>query len=149
MDLSSGVVTTVAGAGPSSLGYADGAGKDARFNNPFGIAVDTSGTVAVVVGRIKIKPFCQRNTRPTHPHFPQCDLNSQIIRGIDLTTASVTTLAGVVAKKGFADGPSRSASFHLPSGVAVHATRWQGIAYIVCEPGSVSSHMPCLPTIRS
>ncbi len=41
----SGVVTTVAGAGDCS--YADGAVLSAQFNSPFGIAVDSSGTIYV------------------------------------------------------------------------------------------------------
>ena len=39
-----GVVTTLAG---STAGFADGTGSAARFNVPFGVAVDSSGTVYV------------------------------------------------------------------------------------------------------
>lgn len=40
-----GVVTTLAGGGPS--GYQDGAGAKARFNGPVGVAVDRAGNVWV------------------------------------------------------------------------------------------------------
>ncbi|MBI4882639.1 MAG: hypothetical protein HY826_01135 [Actinobacteria bacterium] len=40
-----GVVTTLAGTSPAS--YADGVGTDARFSNPRGIAIDTSGTIYI------------------------------------------------------------------------------------------------------
>lgn len=41
---SNSVVTTIAGL-PGSSGVADGAGTDARFTSPSGIAVDTNGTI--------------------------------------------------------------------------------------------------------
>ena len=44
---SAGLVTTLAGAGVSNPGSADGAGVAARFNRPSGIAVDGAGNVIV------------------------------------------------------------------------------------------------------
>ena len=40
----SGVVSTMAG---SVSGYGDGVGTSARFYNPYGVSVDSSGTVYV------------------------------------------------------------------------------------------------------
>jgi serine/threonine protein kinase len=43
----SGIVSTLAGQSGAPAGYDDGMGSGARFNNPFGIAVDSSGNIYV------------------------------------------------------------------------------------------------------
>ena len=48
--LSSGVVSTLAGQAGSS-GSTNGLGTNARFRDPYGIALDAAGTFAVVVRR--------------------------------------------------------------------------------------------------
>lgn len=86
-----GVVSTLAGA--SSPGFADGAGSNARFSYPRGIAVDTSGQIYVA------------------------DSNNSRIRKIT-PSGVVSTLAGG-ASSGFADGVGTVARFSTPYGVAV------------------------------
>lgn len=50
VDISTGVVTTVAGnPGPSNSGFNDGVGTAARFHIPIGAAMDKHGTVVIVV----------------------------------------------------------------------------------------------------
>jgi hypothetical protein len=85
-----GVVSTLAGIGTS--GYTDGTGTSAKFNNPYGVAVDGAGNVYVG------------------------DFGNHSIRKI---TASgvVSTLAG--STSGNTDGTGTSAKFILPRGVAV------------------------------
>jgi sugar lactone lactonase YvrE len=92
-----GVVTTVAGLGPnptSNPGSADGTGTAARFNNPQGVSVDSSGNLYVA------------------------DTNNHLIRKIT-TGGVVTTIAGLVGSSGSADGIGSVARFNLPFGVAV------------------------------
>ncbi|MTV37617.1 hypothetical protein [Duganella radicis] len=86
-----GVVTTLAGA--DEIGFADGAGSQARFNTPLGIAVDSAGNVYVAD-----------------------TLNLRIRK---ITPAGVvSTIAGSGAR-GASDGAAAQASFNNPYGLAV------------------------------
>jgi sugar lactone lactonase YvrE len=87
-----GVVTTLAGLA-GSYGSADGAGSDARFFHPYGVAVDPAGNVFVTDGY------------------------NQTIRKIT-PTGMVTTLAGKVGKSGHLDGVGSDARFRSPDGLA-------------------------------
>jgi len=89
-----GNVTTVAGTGNAT--FADGNSTTASFNNPTGIAVDSSGNIFVA------------------------DWLNNRIRKID-TSGNVTTIAGTGAPT-FADGDSTIAKFHSPSSVAVDSS---------------------------
>lgn len=86
-----GSVTTIAGM-LGTHDFADGVGSAARFKRPQGMAL--SGTTLVVA-----------------------DPGNMRIRSIDLTTNTVTTIAGMAAV-GAIDGPALSASFNNPTGVA-------------------------------
>jgi len=91
----SGVVTTLAGeTGPP--GSADGTGGAARFNAPFGIAVD-----------------------PISKDVFVADTGNHTIRRIALG-GIVTTLAGTAGSPGAAAGTGSAARFNSPYGVAVH-----------------------------
>ena len=87
----SGVVTTLAGIG-GLTGSADGAGSDARFNEPSGVAVDGVGNVFVA------------------------DRYNHAIRKIT-SAGLVSTLAG--GSPGFVDGTGVAAKFLVPQAVAV------------------------------
>jgi sugar lactone lactonase YvrE len=89
----SGVVTTIAGS-PGVQGSADGTGSSASFNEPGGIAVDSSGNIFV------------------------CDIRNGTIRKI-APGGIVTTLAGAAGLTGSADGSGSNARFQSPEGIAV------------------------------
>ncbi len=88
-----GVVTTYAGT-PGSFGIDDGTGWNARFYSPFGVAVDSAGTVYVA------------------------DSLNGTIRKIGLGGV-VTTLAGAAGVRGSTDGTGTAARFGQPFGIAV------------------------------
>ncbi len=90
------VVTTLAGTG-AGRGNADGAGLDARFNGPSGVAVDSAKNVYVA------------------------DQINHTIRKV--TPGGVaTTLAGLAGYAGGADGTGSDSRFTSPAGVAVDST---------------------------
>ena len=93
---STGLVTTLAGS-PGVWGSADGAGADAKFDYPVGVAVDSSGNVYVA------------------------DWGNATIRKIT-SAGVVTTIAGIKGFRGSTDGTNVDAKFGYPWGVAVDST---------------------------
>jgi serine/threonine protein kinase, bacterial len=86
-----GVVTTIAGSGYP--GKNDGAGKNASFDHPHGIAIGSSGNLFVA------------------------DYNNHTIRKIT-PSGIVTTIAGS-GRRGDGDGEGKNASFSAPFGIAI------------------------------
>jgi sugar lactone lactonase YvrE len=90
---SAAVVTTLAGSA-GVFGSADGTGSAAQFNYPYGVAADSAGNIYVA------------------------DTSNYTIRKIT-SAGVVTTLAGLPASYGIADGTGSDVRFNYPFGVAV------------------------------
>jgi sugar lactone lactonase YvrE len=88
--ISGGMVSTLAGDG--TAGFQDGAAASAQFNEPTGVAVDSSGNVYVA------------------------DLGNNRIR--EISNGTVSTLAGT-GVHGFNNGPALSAQFAAPNRITV------------------------------
>ncbi len=91
-----GVVTTLAGSA-GVTGSFNRTGTAASFNNPTGVAVDSSGNVYVA------------------------DSKNDLIRKIN-AEGVVTTLAGQAGVTGATDGAGTAASFNNPTGIAVDSS---------------------------
>jgi len=89
-------ITTLAGLAGAS-GSADGTGSAARFNQPAGVATDSSGNVYVA------------------------DHDNHTIRKIT-PAGAVTTLAGLAGIPGSADAMGSAARFRQPTGVATDSS---------------------------
>lgn len=88
-----GIASTIAGIKYSKPGSTDGPGPIAKFNGPWGIAVDRNSNIFVA------------------------DSLNHTIRKIT-PDGVVSTFAGVTGKMGGGDGPAATANFYLPSGLA-------------------------------
>ncbi|MGA2867171.1 MAG: hypothetical protein ABSF95_22060 [Verrucomicrobiota bacterium] len=102
-----GVVTTLAGLA-GSQGSADGTGSAARFNYPWGVAVDSAGNVYVA------------------------DYGNSTIRKVT-PGGVVTTLAGLAGSEGSADGTASAARFFGPEGVSVDSAGNVYVADFLCN----------------
>jgi hypothetical protein len=75
-------------------GYADGIGSEARFSGPLGLAASEDGYLFVA------------------------DSGNHVVRGIDLSTGMVLTIAGDPEQPGSADGVGKAGLFREPWGLA-------------------------------
>jgi prepilin-type N-terminal cleavage/methylation domain-containing protein len=147
-----GVVTTLAG---STSGYADGTGTAAQFSLPYGVAVDSAGTlyaadytnnrirkitsagVVTTLAGSGTGGFLDSTGAAAQFFSPRgvavdsagtvyvADSRNQRIRKIT-SAGVVTTLAGS-GTAGFLDGNGTSAQFNYPNGLAVDST---GTVYV-------------------
>jgi DNA-binding beta-propeller fold protein YncE len=93
--VSSADVSTFAGNGLSS-GAVDDIGSAAKFGTMRGLSISPDGTFALVA-----------------------DTSNQLIRKVDIPTASVTTFAGVQSSSGSTNGVGTNARFSSPFGVCI------------------------------
>jgi hypothetical protein len=97
IEASTGIVTTVAGSASNKTGSTDGTGSAARFNSPYGIAYYDSNLYIA-------------------------DTFNYTIRKIDVSSGSVTTIAGSAGSNGNTNGIGTAARFFSPRGLASDGT---------------------------
>ena len=96
VDLRTGIITTCAGCGEAGYSGDGGLATRARFNEPYGIAVDNAGNIYVA------------------------DRHNHCVRRVDGTSGIITTFAGN-GSSGFGgdDGPASQAGMVEPNGLAL------------------------------
>lgn len=109
INLENGQVTTLAGKLGQS-GSQNGAGTNASFNRPSGVAISGDGLFALVA-----------------------DSGNNLIRKINLTTGEVTTLAGAAGVTGSTNGSFGSALFNNPTAIALNG---DGSVALVTDTGN-------------
>ena len=156
-----GAVITLAGR--SKAGHNDATGALAQFDNPFGVAVDSSGNVYVadsdnhrirkITPEIEVSTFAGSSTAgdrdatgalagfrnpagvavDSSGNVYVADKGNHLIRRITSTRA-VTTIAGTAGESGSADGPGvTTARFNEPTGLTIDSS---GNIYVVDQGGN-------------
>ena len=96
LNMTSGNVSTIAGSG--AFGFSDGPASLAEFNDPYGIALDSSNGILYI-----------------------SDSNNNRIRAFNFNSGNVYTIAGNGLTE-FLDGPSSLAEFNIPYGIALDSS---------------------------
>lgn len=110
--ISSALVTTVAG---KVSGSADGFGSAASFYQPTGVALDASGTVALIVSRYRRIDCCSDLCIAITSVRLQADRNNNKFRRIIVSTGEVRTVFGSLSgASGASDGVGTSSTFNTP-----------------------------------
>jgi hypothetical protein len=99
MSPSTEIITTIAGTGTFSYSGDNGAATSAALNDPYGVAVDTSGNVYIA------------------------DTYNHRIRKVTVSTGIITTIAGTGSATFSGDGgAATSAALKYPHGVSLDST---------------------------
>jgi hypothetical protein len=164
--LSTASVSTLAGVA-GSAGATNGIGTNSQFNNPRGVSISPDGlfalvaewnnflirhiilstatvsTLAGVVGSAGATNGIGTNSQFSHLHgisiSPDghfalvADWNNHLIRHIILSTASVSTLAGVAGSAGATNGMGTNSQFINPRGVSISP---DGLFALVADSGN-------------
>ncbi|MBI5250990.1 MAG: DUF1311 domain-containing protein [Desulfomonile tiedjei] len=146
IEIATGKVSTLAGSS-GKQGSADGVGKAARFQFPYGMATDSvnlyvadhmnatirkvviaTGKVTTLAGTAGKRGFVDDNgtaARFSTPHditilgknLYVTDSSNNTVRRIDASTGDVTTFSGKAGTSGFTDGKGSAARFSMPEGI--------------------------------
>src|SRR5262249_49243805 len=100
VDLSTGVITTVAGTGAFGFGGNGGAATAAMLKDPAGVVVDSAGNLYIG------------------------DSDNEVVRKVDASTGVITTIAGTPQTAGYSGdgGPATAATLFTPWGLALDST---------------------------
>ncbi|MDD5435315.1 MAG: hypothetical protein PH343_07800, partial [Nitrospira sp.] len=148
VDKNTGSTVTIAGTA-GKAGSQDGTGPDARFKYPLGIATDgrylfiadtynhtirqldpETGEVITLGGAAGTYDYKDGSLSESRFHYPYgltvrgseiyvADLANEVIRVMDLSYQTVSTISGTPLTQGSADGTAGNSSFSNPADVAI------------------------------
>jgi hypothetical protein len=105
IDIATAAVTTFFGG---SGGSANGIGTNGKLNSPRGISLSSDGVFALIA-----------------------DSSNHLIRSLVLSTASMTTLAGVATSSGATNGIGTNAKLYYPTAISISPN---GLFALITEP---------------
>ena len=111
--MSTGIITTIAGTGTASYSGDNGPATSATLNNPYGVAVDSSGRTHIVLlsGSLNVSLLGNVYIADQYNHR---------IRKATISTGIITTIAGTGTTTYSGDnGPATSATLGYPTEVAL------------------------------
>ncbi len=112
------IITTIVGTGATTYSVDNGAATSAGLYNPFGVAVDSSGTkpLATLIINERILTHSLGNVYIA-------DSGNNCIRKVTASTGIITTIAGTGASTYSGDGgAATSAGLYDPLGVALDSS---------------------------
>ena len=112
--ISTGIITTFAGTGSATYSGDNGQATSAGLDDPFGVAVDASGTTS------KHRIISLSDTILCAGSIYIADTGNYRVRKVTVSTGIITTFAGTGASSYIGDnGQATSAGLTLPAGVAL------------------------------
>ena len=134
IEISTGVVTTLAGSG--AIGSTNGSGSTASFSFPNGVATNSTHVFVADSGNDKVRAIdistgvvttlassfgYPSGIDANSTHVFVCDRDANKVFSVEIDTGVVTTLAGS-GSSGSTDGYSSEATFSAPYGVSSNTT---------------------------
>ena len=116
VSVSTDIITTIAGNGNTTFSGDGGAATSAGLSNPIGLALDTSGSVSLVIHRYRYILIALYTG-----NVYIADMSDNRIRKVTLSTGIITTIAGSSTSGSFSGdgGAATSAALSSPMGVAI------------------------------
>ena len=124
--VSTGIITTIAGTGSYSYSGDGGQATSAALYKPFGVDVDSSGTINIPIHSLELSIFLVDFPYSLLGNVYIADNDNNRIRKVTVSTGIITTIVGTGASSYSGDGgQATSATLYYPYRVAVDSSGTQ------------------------